>query len=125
MIRTINAVLVCTGVLSLVAVYALKFSVEDAAGQRFELTRQIERQEGQLSLLKADWAYLNQPGHVAPSVARRADVLGLQIIDQKQIGGFAGLPMRPPKPDNAGLNALFESLDAGVDPADERIGDTQ
>lgn len=125
MIRTINIVLAFTSVASLIAVYALKFSVEDAASHRFELTRQIERQEGQLSLLKADWAYLNQPNHIQPIVTRHAEALGLKIIDQKQIGGFAELPMRPPKPDKAGLDALFESLDAGVDPADERIGDDQ
>ena len=125
MIRTANIVLLVSSMVALVTVYTLKFSVEDAASQRFALMRQIERQEGQLSLLKADWAYLNQPAHIQPIVTRHAAALGLGVIDQKQIGGFGELPMRPPKPDKAGLDALFESLAVGVDPADERIGDDQ
>ena len=36
------------------------------------LERKIERQEASLSLLEAEWAYLNQPTHVAPIVLRAA-----------------------------------------------------
>lgn len=125
MIRTLNVVLAFTSVAMLIGVYALKFSVEETASQRVELSRQIERQEGQLSLLKADWAYLNQPTHIRPIVVRHGEALGLQTIDAKQISNFAALPMRPPKPDSAGLDALFESLDAGIDPADAPLGDLE
>lgn len=123
MIRTINIVLAFTAAAALISVYALKFSVEESASERYALGREIEQQEGQLSLLKADWAYLNQPSHIQPMATRHAEALGLQIIEQKQIASFADLPMRPPKPDNDALDALFESLDAGVDPVDERIGE--
>lgn len=123
MIRTLNVVLAFSCVAMLIGVYALKFSVEETASRRVELSRKIERQEGQLSLLKADWAYLNQPTHIRPIVMRHLDTLGLQTIGPRQIGSFAALPMRPPKPDTAGLDALFESLDAGIDPADAPLGD--
>ena len=55
----------------------------------------IERQEAVLSLLKADWAYLNQPAHIAPIILRHQEALGLGVTSQEQIGGMDNLPMRP------------------------------
>lgn len=122
MIRTLNVILVCTSALALIGVYALKYSVEETASDKAAIQRQIERQEGQLSLLKADWAYLNQPAHVAPIVARHAEALGLAAIKPEQFGTFADLPMRPViQNDTMALDDLFESLEAGVDPIEQLI----
>ena len=122
MIRTLNIVMVCTSVAALVGVYGLKYSVEDTASEKVGLERQIDRQEGELSLLKADWAYLNQPSHVAPIVARHAEALGLRPTAQEQFGGLVDLPMRPvAQTDTAALDGLFESLAAGIDPIEQLI----
>jgi hypothetical protein len=121
MIKTINAIMVFTSMVGLVGVYALKYSVEDIASEKAALERKIERQEGELSLLQADWAYLNQPAHVAPIVARHLDALGLQPTKAEQFSGMSNLPMRPAAPDTAALDTLFESLDAGVDPLQQII----
>jgi hypothetical protein len=123
MIKTLNIVLTGTALLALIGVYALKYSVEETASTKFELQATIERQEADLSLLKADWSYLNQPAHVAPIVARHQEALGLQPIAPAQFVTLDTLPMRPAAPDTDALNALFESLDAGVDPADQMIGE--
>ena len=56
MIKMLNAVMVCTSLVGLVGVYALKYSVEDIASDKVALERKIDRQEGDLSLLKADWS---------------------------------------------------------------------
>ena len=69
MIKTINAIMVFTSIAGLVGVYALKYSVEDIATDKAAIERKIDRQKGELSLLQADWSYLNQPAHVAPIVA--------------------------------------------------------
>lgn len=122
MIKTLNLILVCTSAMALVGVYGLKYSVEETASEKAALERQIERQEGQLSLLKADWAYLNQPAHVAPIVARHAEALGLVPIQPEQFGSFADLPMRPVvQKDTMALDSLFESLASGVDPIEQLI----
>lgn len=122
MIRTLNVILMCTSAIALIGVYALKYSVEETASEKSAIERQIERQEGQLSLLKADWAYLNQPAHVAPIVARHAEALGLVPMEPKQFGTFADLPMRPVvAKDTMALDSLFESLEAGVDPIEQLI----
>ena len=84
MIRNLNILLIFTSVIVLAGVYGLKFSIENTASERTELIAQIDAQEGQLSILKADEAVLNQPGHIEPiirrhelvlAIAQRADVL--------------------------------------------------
>lgn len=122
MIRTLNVLMVGTSLLGLVGVYGLKYSVEETASEKARIERQIDRQEGELSLLKADWAYLNQPAHVGPIVARHQQALGLEPVKQQQFGTLEGLPMRPVEaPNTAALDALFESLDAGIDPIEQLI----
>ncbi|MDP1731041.1 MAG: hypothetical protein Q8L54_07685 [Devosia sp.] len=122
MIRTLNVIMVGTSLIGLIGVYGLKYSVEETASEKVRIERQIERQEADLSMLKADWAYLNQPAHVAPIVARHQDALGLAPTTQRQFGNLDGLPMRPIKePDALALDALLESLDAGIDPIEQLI----
>ena len=118
MIRNLNIVLIFTSIIMLAGVYALKFSIEHTASERTELIALIDSQEGDLSVLKADEAVLNQPGHIEPIVKRHQEALGLQAVTQKQFGAFADLKMRPAQPDSAALDELLKSLDAGIDPID-------
>ncbi|MEO5805022.1 hypothetical protein [Devosia sp.] len=118
MIRNLNIILMVTSIIALATVYGLKFSIEHTANEKIALIAMIDTQESDLSLLRADWAALNQPGHIEPIVKRHQEALGLGPVKQKQFGSFTDLAMRPAAPDNQGLNALFESLDAGVDPID-------
>jgi len=122
MFRTINAILVCTSIAALIGVYGLKYAVEDTASEKVRIERHIDRQESELSLLQADWAYLNQPAHVAPIVARHAEALGLLPTKPQQFGSITDLPMRPiVQVDDSGLDGLFQSLEAGVDPIETLI----
>jgi hypothetical protein len=121
MIRSLNVLLVCTAIILLVGVYGLKYSVEDVAAERVSLQRTIDRQEADLSLLKADWAFLNQPANIAPIVNRHEAELNLQILSQDQFGNLQRLPMRLKAPDTVALDSLFESLNSGVDPIQQLI----
>lgn len=121
MIKTLNAIMVCTSLAGLVGVYALKYSVEGIASDKAALERKIDRQQGELSLLQADWSYLNQPAHVAPIVARHQEALNLYPTRQEQFGLMAALPMRPAAPDKAALDELLGLLDAGIDPIQQLI----
>ena len=118
MIRNLNIILIFTSVVMLSGVYALKFSIENTASERTALIAEIDSQEGQLSLLKADEAVLNQPGHIEPIVRRHELALAIAPVKQEQFGSFADLPMRPAKPNSAAMDSLFESLEAGIDPID-------
>jgi hypothetical protein len=122
MIRMLNVILVCTSIAGLIGVYALKYSVEETAAEKTALERRIDRQESELSLLKADWAYLNQPAHVGPLIARHAEALGLQPINPRQFGSIDDLPMRPVLvKDTTALDSLFQSLEMGFDPIEQLI----
>jgi hypothetical protein len=122
MIKTLNFILVCTSLVGLVGVYALKFHVEDTASAKSALERQIERQQASLSLLEAEWAYLNQPTHVAPIIARHNEVLMLQPTKPTQFAAIDSLPMRPVvQLDTTALDVLFESLESGIDPIEQLI----
>ena len=125
MIRTLNIFFVCTSIVMLVAVYALKYSAEDVAAEKVTLQRTIERQQADLSLLKADWAFLNQPANVAPIVNRHVAELNLQMLTQDQFGGIDLLPMRMKAPDTNALDSLFESLNSGVDPIQQIISESK
>lgn len=118
MIRNLNIILIFTSVLVLAGVYALKFSIENTASERTALIAQIDSQEGQLSLLKADEAVLSQPGHIEPIVRRHELALAIAPVKQEQFGAFGDLPMRPAKPNSAAMDSLFQSLAAGIDPID-------
>ncbi|WP_240229897.1 cell division protein FtsL [Devosia lacusdianchii] len=118
MIRNLNIILIFTSVLMLSGVYALKFSIENTASERTALIALIDSQEGDLSLLKADEAVLNQPGHIDPIIKRHEMALAIAPVKQEQFGAFEALPMRPAKPNSAAMDTLFESLEAGVDPID-------
>jgi hypothetical protein len=118
MIRNLNILLIFTSVLMLSGVYALKFSIENTASERTALIAEIDSQEGQLSLLKADEAVLSQPGHIEPIVRRHELALAIAPVKQEQFGAFADLPMRPAKPNTSAMDSLFESLEAGIDPID-------
>jgi hypothetical protein len=124
MIRTLNVILVCTSIFALIAVYSLKYSVEDVAAEKTHLQRAIERQQADLSLLKADWAFLNQPANVAPIVTRHVAELNLQSLAQDQFGRLDKLPMRLKAPDDQALDSLFESLNSGVDPIQQIISES-
>lgn len=122
MIRMLNAIMVLTTIAALVGVYWLKHEVGETRTEKARLERQIDERQGQLSMLRADWAYLNQPAHVAPIVERHAEALGLVPTDPRQFGSISDLPMRPVAvKDTGALDELFEMLEAGVDPIGQLI----
>jgi hypothetical protein len=118
MIRSLNIFLIFLSIAMLAGVYALKFSIEGTAAERTALTAKISEQEGELSLLKADWAVLNQPAYIDPIVRRHEAELAIAPVAQEQFGSFADLPMRPARPDSGAMDALFEAIASGSDPID-------
>lgn len=123
MIRHINLALTIFAIVAFAGIYVLKFSIENTAAEKRALERAIVEQEAELSLLRADWAILIQPGHVDPIVRRHQDALELAEVSPRQFGTFSDLPMRPARPDNRALDVLFDAIQSGVDPAAALIGE--
>ncbi|RDE10190.1 cell division protein FtsL [Pelagibacterium lacus] len=116
-LHRLNLILAVLTVLAVVAVYSQKHFAELTAEEITSIERSITRQQAALSILKADWAYLNQPTQIQPIIDRHNDVLNLQVAKARQFGHFEDLPMRPiQRLDTDALNALFETVEAGEDP---------
>ncbi len=116
-LHRLNIILGIIAVIAVVAVYSQKHMAELTAEEIGRIESAIAKQQADLSILKADWAYLNQPTHVQPIVDRHNDVLNLQVAQAAQFGSFSDLPMRPQQRlDTESLDALFETIEAGEDP---------
>lgn len=123
MIKGLNLVLLVLALVGLAAVYTLKYQTETLADTKRALEADIARQNTNISVLHADWAYLTQPSYIAPLVERHAEVLQLQLVSAEQFGSIADLPMRPARPNDAALTQLFEALDAGIDPIGDKLAE--
>ncbi|MCB1518905.1 MAG: hypothetical protein KDJ19_14985 [Hyphomicrobiaceae bacterium] len=123
MIRTLNVILFFTSVLALAGVYVLKYQTETIADEKVAIQRDIAQQNTNLSVLRADWAYLSQPSHIEPIVIRHEDSLELKVISAKQYGSITDIPMRPQQVNDEALTRLLEALDAGVDPIGDKLNE--
>lgn len=123
MIRGINLILLVTSIFALVGVYGIKFQSEAIEEEKLGLVREIAQQKEQISVLKADWAHFSQPTFIAPIVERHSEELNLQVLESRQFAQIADLPMRPELRNDAGLTALFEALDAGIDPIGDKLSE--
>src|SRR5690606_14545291 len=88
-VHRLNIVLAIVAVIAVVAVYSQKHVAELTADEIVRIERAMARQQADLSILKADWAYLNQPTHIQPIVDRHNEVLNLQVAKVAQFGNFA------------------------------------
>lgn len=123
-VHRLNIVLAIVAVIAVVAVYSQKHVAELTADEIVRIERAMARQQADLSILKADWAYLNQPTHIQPIVDRHNEVLNLQVAKVAQFGNFSDLPMRPQQRlDTDALDALFETIEAGEDPIGSLLED--
>ncbi len=117
MLRWFNLILLAIALLSLVSVYYIKYQTIETANKKIALERKIKEQKNALSLLKADWAYLNQPSYIEPIILRHKEELGLKPIEQSQYIKISDLPARiVSERDKKELDLLFEAIEQGVDP---------
>jgi len=82
---TVLLVVVVTGL------YVLKNRVQDLEDRLVRLNREIIAEQESMHILKAEWAYLNQPARL-DDLARRH--LGMVPENAKQVIDLADLPMQ-------------------------------
>lgn len=95
MARFINALLVLLIILSAAAVYDMKYEAELAETELRQVERQIVQERETISLLKAEWSVLTQPGRLQQLIERHADVLKLVPLTSAQFGTLADIPEKP------------------------------
>jgi len=127
MIRWLQVMGVVAAAGAAVFVFQVKYRAENVAEHASTLQREIDRENENLSLLKAEWSLLIQPARVQELVGRHAEVLKLQPLDPTQITRIENLPMRPKGPapdDEAALSAILEGID-GMPEAPATVGGQQ
>jgi hypothetical protein len=92
--RWLQAVSVIAVILAAIAVFQIKYRADAVAARVAELQRQVDEEAERLSLLKAEWSYLIQPGRIQGLVERHNDRLELQPVEPSQIGRVRDVPMR-------------------------------
>lgn len=75
--------------------YNAKHDAAGAADRVSELRNQIQQEQVAISLLKAEWSELTQPGRLQDLIARHPDVLALAPFGIDQMVYIRDLPMPP------------------------------
>jgi hypothetical protein len=78
-----------------VGVYQLKHRVQALEDDLFRLNRAIVQEQDAIHVLRAEWAYINQPQRLEALAQRH---LSMQAMTPAQMGQVADLPRRPPPP---------------------------
>ncbi|MGU3575742.1 hypothetical protein ACLBWZ_09420 [Brucellaceae bacterium C25G] len=95
MLRTFDLILIAAMLVAATVTYKIKYDAEKQIVVINKLKRQIASEKDTITLLRADWSLMTQPGRLQNLVDVYAKELHLQNIDAKQIVQFNDIPERP------------------------------
>ena len=95
MLRLINIGLVFAIVAGAGWTFSIKHQAEESEARVRALQRQIALEKETIDILKADWAYLNNPSRLQRIVDAFEAELGLQAVEPEQLITLDELPARP------------------------------
>ena len=101
MIRFVSLLAVVLVVAAAVGLYRFKGESQQLVRHIASLHSQIDEEREQISVLRAEWNYLDQPSRIQELADR---YLGLKRLDVDQISVVEALPMRPIDIDPSGTN---------------------
>lgn len=78
--------------------YRVNYATQEAANRVADLRAQIAAEREALSVLHAEWAYLNRPDRIAALIQGPGAALGLTPLQPGQFGEAAMAPF-PPEPE--------------------------
>lgn len=104
--------------------YNENYATQDAMRRVEELQKKIGQNREELSVLRAEWAYLNRPERLRELADLNFDALRLIPLSAEHFGDVeqVAFPLARPDPQIAGitqptdLSATFDGQDAGVRP---------
>lgn len=83
--RLVNAILVVAMIAGVATVYDMKYEAAEADRELTRLQADVEAERKAISMLRAEWALLNQPDRLAKLVADNDRVFQLQVMRMDQI----------------------------------------
>lgn len=93
--RIFNALLLSVMIIGAAITYNMKYRAEEASARVAELKANIGKERNAVTMLKAEWSMLSQPGRLQTVIARYADHFKLQPFVAAQVATLAELPAKP------------------------------
>lgn len=96
MLRTLDLIMIAAMLLAATVTYTIKYDAEKQIAVIAKLKRQIDSEKDTITLLRADWALMTQPGRLQSLVGVYSKELDLAPIDPEQLAmGVDEIPERP------------------------------
>ncbi len=93
----------CLVVLFATWTYRVNYTTQEAANRLADLRSTLAREREAMSVLRAEWAFLNRPDRLSGLVANRGADLGLVPMSPQQFGEVANVPYPPESDDTDGI----------------------
>jgi len=94
-LRTFELIMIAAMLVAATITYTIKYDAERQIAVIAQLKRQIDSEKDTITLLRADWALMTQPGRLQSLVGVYAEELKLQPIEAEQLAmGVEDIPER-------------------------------
>jgi hypothetical protein len=95
-LRTFDLIMIAAMLVAAAVTYTIKYDAEKQVAVIAKLTRQINSERDTITLLRADWALMTQPGRLQSLTGVYEKELNLQpIVAEQLILSAADIPERP------------------------------
>jgi hypothetical protein len=95
-LRTFDLIMIAAMLVAAAVTYTIKYDAEKQVAVIAKLTRQINSERDTITLLRADWALMTQPGRLQSLTGVYDKELNLQpIVAEQLILSAADIPERP------------------------------
>ncbi|MEN3396890.1 hypothetical protein ABC425_09240 [Brucella melitensis] len=96
MLRTFDIIMIAAMLVAATVTYTIKYEAEKQIAVIAKLKRQIDSEKDTITLLRADWALMTQPGRLQSLVGVYETELNLQPIEPEQlVMSVDEIPERP------------------------------
>ncbi len=115
MLRTFDIIMIAAMLVAATVTYTIKYDAEKQIAVIAKLKRQIDSEKDTITLLRADWALMTQPGRLQSLVGVYEKELNLQPIEAEQLVlGVHEIPERPVDDIQKIISGSDELLASGV-----------
>ena len=120
MLRTFDIIMIAAMLVAATVTYTIKYNAEKQIAIIAKLKHQIDSERDTITLLRADWALMTQPGRLQSLVGVYEKELNIQPIEAEQlVKGVDEIPERPLDDIQKIISGSDELLASGVLEKDE------
>ncbi|MBV2143939.1 hypothetical protein KUG47_10580 [Falsochrobactrum sp. TDYN1] len=115
MLRTFELIMIAAMLVAATITYTIKYDAERQIAVIAKMKRQIGSERDTITLLRADWALMTQPGRLQSLVGVYSQELNLEPIEAEQLAkGVEDIPEREPDDIEKLISGSDELVASGV-----------